>query len=100
MMLNKYTKKVSTFEWSKTKEEKLIKQRKISFKDVTNAINQGKILADIKHPNVKKYPQQWTYVVEINGYAYVVPYVKKGKKIFLKTIYPSRQASKIYLKKL
>jgi hypothetical protein len=54
-------------------------------------------LDDIKHPNDSKYPNQRLFVVKIDRYAYLVPYVENGEKIFLNTIIPSRKATKQYL---
>ena len=50
-----------------------------------------------KHPNIKKYPKQEMYVIEIDSYIYLVPFVKEKNYIFLKTIFPSRKATKKYL---
>ena len=36
-------------------------------------------------------------VLNIEGYAYLVPYVEEGGTRFLKTIIPSRKATKEYL---
>lgn len=88
------------FDWDKVKNELLKQERDISFEDVVEAINEGRILDTFEHPNQKKYPNQNIYIVEIGGYAYFVPFVEDEKKIFLKTIYPSRDATKKYLKKV
>lgn len=74
--------------------------RNISFEDVLKALKKKKILADIAHPS-KKYIHQRIYILEINNYAYVVPYVinRQKKEIFLKTIYASRVFTNMYLKK-
>jgi len=42
--------------------------------------------------------RQKMFIVEINNYAYLVPFVENEKEIFLKTIIPSRKATKEYLK--
>lgn len=52
---------------------------------------------DVAHPNTKKYPNQRILIVSIDDYAYLVPYVENENEIFLKTIIPSRKASKKYL---
>lgn len=86
------------FDWNPVKNELLKLQRNISFEDVVRAIQSGKILDDYKHPNAKKYAKQRVYIIEINEFAYVVPYVTSAKKIvYLKTIIPSRKMTKKYL---
>jgi hypothetical protein len=55
------------------------------------------LLDDIEHPNEAKYPNQRVLVVEVDGYAYLVPYVESDDEIFLKTVIPSRKATKQYL---
>jgi len=58
---------------------------------VIEAIAEKGVLLDLDHPNQLKYPHQRILVVDLDGYAYCVPYVKDGDTWFLKTIYPSRQ---------
>jgi hypothetical protein len=55
------------------------------------------LLDDIEHPNKSKYTNQRVFVVEIDGYTYLVPYVESEEEIFLKTIIPCRKATKQYL---
>ena len=85
------------FGWSKEKNEKLKRERKISFEEIVEAIQQGKKLADTENRN-QKYSNQRVITVEVNNYAYLVPYVEDEEKIFFKTIIPSRKATKKYLK--
>jgi len=87
---------VKHFDWDKDKSEVLKKERDISFEEVVTALFEGRTLADEKHPN-KKYPNQRIFVIEIDNYAYLVPYVEDKEKIFLKTVIPSRKATKKYL---
>ncbi len=86
---------IKRLEWSETKNKWLIENRNISFEKVKNAIEKGNILDDRQHPRLN---HQRLLVVTINNYAYVTPYVESQKKIFLKTIYPSRKDTKQYLK--
>ena len=58
---------------------------------VIEAIAEKGVLLNFDHPNQEKYPKQRVLVVEVNGYAYCVPYVIQGDTWFLKTIYPSRK---------
>jgi uncharacterized DUF497 family protein len=83
--------------WDLSKNEKLKSERDVSFEAVLVAINQGNILADSIHPDREKYPHQRLLVVKIKEYAYLVPYVETDTEIFLKTIIPSRKATKQYL---
>ena len=83
--------------WSPEKNKQLIEDRNISFEDVVFYLKQGALLDDIKHPNEKKYPNQRVFVINIGGYAHLVPYVENRDEIFLKTIIPSRKATKQYI---
>lgn len=85
-------------DWDKEKNKKLKKDRGISFEEVLIAITDGNILDILKHPNTKHYPTQHLFVIQINNYAYIVPYVEDDEKYFLKTIIPSRKMTKKYLK--
>ena len=85
------------FAWDSKKNEKLKKERDISFEDVLVAIQSGKLLDLLVHPNKKKYPKQTILVVKIFDYVYLIPCVEDDEKIFLKTIIPSRKATKHYL---
>lgn len=85
------------FDWDEGKNEVLKKEREISFEEAIIAFIEGKVLADEEHPNKVKYPNQRILIVEINAYAYLVPYVEDKEKIFLKTIVPSRKATKKHL---
>ena len=83
--------------WSPEKNLKLKAERNISFEDVLSAFAQDKVLDDIDHPNQEKYTHQSVFIVEINNYAYVVPYIENDGEVFLKTIIPSRKMTKKYL---
>ena len=84
--------------WDEEKNLKLQNEREISFEDIELAILENRILDILEHPNKSKYPNQKLMIVEIDGYAYVVPFVEEGKDIFLKTIFPSRKYTKKYLR--
>jgi uncharacterized DUF497 family protein len=83
--------------WNNDKNEKLKQERGISFEDVIYYIEHGKLLAILEHNNQEKYPGQRIYILEINKYLYLVPFVETENEIFLKTIIPSRKATKKYL---
>ncbi len=83
--------------WNSIKNQQLISERGISFEDIVFYLQQGALLDDVEHPNGDKYPSQRVFVVNIDDYAYLVPYVETRKEIFLKTVIPSRKATKVYL---
>lgn len=87
------------YRFSPEKNLKLKEERGISFEEVIAAIENDQLLDVIIHPNKEKYGHQKIYVVEINGYIYLIPFVESKSEIFLKTIIPSRKAQKKYLDK-
>ena len=86
------------FDWDDWKNQKLKSERNISFEEVQLSVEEGLLLDTFDHPNQKRYPNQKIMVVEINDYAYFVPYIKEQERIFLKTIIPNRKATKKYLR--
>ncbi len=87
-------------DWSNEKNELVTEKTGVSFEDIEFSIATGCLLDDIQHPNTEKYGHQRIMVVEVNGYAYCVPYVKQEKGVFfLKTLFPSRKYQKMYLSK-
>ena len=86
-------------DYSSEKNTYLKQKRGISFEEIGLAIEEGKVLDVIKHPNISKYPNQKMYVININEYVYLVPFVRQSDIVFLKTIFPSRKLTKKYLKK-
>lgn len=85
------------FNWNSNKNQQLIIERGKSFEEVIFHIQNGGLLDDIVHPNAKDHPGQRIFVVCIDEYAYLIPYVENQEEIFLKTIIPSRKFTKIYL---
>ena len=85
-------------DWSEEKNQLIQKERSISFEDVLFQIESGELIGIIPHPNQKDYPHQKVYLVNIDDYVYLVPFVEDDEKIFMKTIIPSRKATKKYLK--
>ncbi len=85
--------------WNTEKEIILIRNRNVSFTEIVACIRAGQILDRYDHHNKKRYPAQKIFIVEIRNYAYLVPYVENDNEIFLKTIIPSRKATKLYLGK-
>jgi len=88
---------MKSINWNPDKNRKLIEERGISFENIIFHLQSGCLLDDIEHPNRNKYPCQRIFIVEVDGYAYLVPYVENGEGIFLKTVVPSRKATKHYL---
>jgi len=54
-------------------------------------------IIETNHPNKKKYPNQKILIIDVDEYAYLVPCVIDKDEYFLKTIIPSRKATKKYL---
>jgi hypothetical protein len=88
---------MKTFDWSDEKNDTLKRERFISFENVVWAIENGYLLAIIDSPNQAKYYGQKSFVVSLNEYAYLVPFSAKEETVFLKTIIPSRKATRKYL---
>jgi uncharacterized DUF497 family protein len=86
---------VKYFDWDESKNEWLIKNRGVSFELCLVYIQRGDILEILE--NHEPYEHQKIFIINIEGYVYQVPYVEDEEKIFLKTIYPSRKATKKYL---
>ena len=86
------------FEWSDAKNLQLKRERKISFEEIVFAIEHGGLMDVVPHPNPGKYPNQSVYVININNYIYLVPFIKDDTGArFLKTIIPSRKATQRYM---
>lgn len=83
--------------WSREKNEWLRENREICFEDILYYLTHDLVIDDIDHPNKEKYSNQRIMVFNINDYIYLVPYVETEDEIFLKTIIPSRKATKSYL---
>jgi hypothetical protein len=82
------------FRWSHEKNEILKRERSISFEEIVLAIESGGLLDELKNPNELKYPNQLIFVIALDGYAYLVPYIEETEYYFLKTIIPSRKATR------
>jgi len=85
---------MKTFNWNIQKNIWLKENRKITFEEVILAIAQHRIKEVYEHPNQVKYPGQKIYEVEINNYVYLIPFIESEDALFLKTIIPSRKATK------
>lgn len=84
--------------WNAEKNQQLMSERGVSFEDVLFALQSGGLLDDGYHPNRGKYPNQRLFVVRIDDYAWLVPYVESDREFFLEMIIPSRKATKKFLR--
>ena len=85
----------SRFDWNLEKNRELVEQRGVSFERVVSAIEQGGLVEVVDHPNQERYPGQMIYVVDIDGYLHLVPFVASADgSRFLKTVIPSRKATR------
>ena len=85
------------FRWNPAKNDALKAERGLSFEGITVAVESGGLLDILDHPNKAKYPNQRVLVVTFDNYAYLVPFVEEEDHYFLKTIIPSRKATREYL---
>ena len=85
------------FRWGAGKNEQLKLDRGVSFEAMVVAAEAGGLIDILAHPNPAKYPNQRVLVVASNGYAYLVPFVEEADHFFLKTVIPSRKATRDYL---
>ncbi len=86
------------YEWNPEKNDKLKRERNISFEKIVFHLSQGDVWKVANHPDQKKYPGQRVYFVVVEDYIYLVPHVVEDEYAFLKTIIPSRKATKDYKK--
>jgi len=89
---------VITYQWDDKKNAVLKETRGVTFEQVVMHIEGGDVLDVMAHPNKAKYPDQQILVVNVNDYAYAVPFVEQGQERFLKTIVPSRKLTRQYLR--
>lgn len=88
--------KPKIFNWNSAKNQVLIRERGISFERIVFEISCGNELVVLEHPNQEKYPGQKISMVQVDSYVYAVPFVETDTEIFLKTIIPSRKATRQY----
>ncbi len=85
------------FIWNLEKNERLKKERGLSFEEIVFYIEKGQLLDVVEHPNQEKYAGQRMFVINVKDYVYLVPFVENENEVFLKTIIPSRKATRQYL---
>ena len=87
------------FEWDPKKNEFLKKERGISFEEIAKLVTSESLLAVREHPNPQRYSGQKIFIINIDGYAWIVPFEKRGNKLRLITAYPSRKWTRAYLRR-
>lgn len=85
------------FRWGPEKNDQLRAERGVTFEQMVVAIEAGGLLDILEHPNRTKYRHQRVLVVACDGYAYLVPFIEAADHFFLKTVIPSRKATRDYL---
>jgi len=85
------------YDWNQEKNEWLRFERGITFENIVYHLDHGGLLDAIEHPNQTRYLNQRIFIVNVESYVYVVPFVETEDTIFLKTIIPSRKMTKLYL---
>jgi uncharacterized DUF497 family protein len=88
---------VKHFAWNAEKNRQLRRERGISFEEIVFHIEAGDVLDRLEHHDQHRYPGQEIFVVAVDRYAYLVPFVESETELFLKTIIPSRKATRDYL---
>ena len=89
---------MKTFSWNDEKNNQLKTERRVSFEEIVLYIEMGCLLDVLEHPNQEKYKGQKIFVVQVDNYVYLVPFIETESEVFLKTIIPSRKATRKYLK--
>ena len=92
---------MKTIRWN-TEKAKWLKDQpgrnNIGFEECAVLIEAGDILDDIANPSTN-FPDQRAFVLAVEGYVYLVPYVYGDDGIFLKTVFPNRKMTALYLGK-
>ena len=88
---------MKSFRWGVEKNESLKSARGVSFESIVVAVEAAGLLDVVEHPNKTKYPNQKILVVSFDGYVYLVPFIEEDDHYFLKTVIPSRKATRDYL---
>jgi len=86
------------FRWDPQKNAQLMRERGLSFEQIVLAVEGGDLLHVIEHPNPARYPEQKIMVVAMDAYAFLVPFVQEEDGYFLKTIIPSRKATRDFMR--
>jgi hypothetical protein len=84
--------------WSEDKNSLLKQKLGFGFERIIIALDDGALVDDRRHINVDRYPNQRQLLIRLDDYIWVVPYVETEAEIFFKTFFPSRKATRDYLK--
>lgn len=87
------------YRWDPSKSDQLTQRYGVGFEQVVVAIESGGVLATMPHPNAARYPRQRIMILRIDDYAFLVPFVEDDVHIFLKTIIPSRKATRDFIER-
>jgi len=85
---------MKSLNWSPEKNKVLKNTRGISFEEIALLIEAGDILDVLDNPG---HQEQFIYILDIENYAVVVPFIETKDEIFLKTAFPSRKYTKLYI---
>jgi len=88
---------MTLYDWNEEKNKRLLTERGVTFEEIVFHLTHGGLLDTIENPNQTKYAGQRIFIVNVDGYACLVPFVESEGQIFLKTIIPSRKMTKQYL---
>ncbi len=88
---------METFDWNDGKNAWLKAVRGVTFEEIVYHIQAGDLLDVVEHSERGKYPGQRIFIVDMEGYAFLVPFVESEDGSFLKTIIPSRKMTRRYL---
>jgi uncharacterized DUF497 family protein len=88
---------MESIRWDERKNGWLRQHCGVCFEQAAVCLASERVLDITDHPNQERYPGQKVAVIEINGYAYLVPYEYAGEEIILKTMIPSRKATQKYI---
>jgi len=70
-----YIRCMTYFDWNPDKNEWLRVTREITFEEIVFHISRGDLLDVLEHPNASRYPGQKIFVVDVEGYVCLVPFV-------------------------
>ncbi|MDH3316578.1 MAG: BrnT family toxin [Gammaproteobacteria bacterium] len=88
---------MTPFRWDPDKNACLKTGRGISFEEIVLAVEEGGLKDILVHPNQRRYPGQVVLVVAYREYVFLVPSVEEKEHYVLKTVIPSRKATRDYL---
>lgn len=82
--------------WSDVKNADLKQRYGFGFERVVVALAEEGLIDERAHPNTERYGHQRQLLVLIDDYVWIVPFVADDESVFLKTMFPSRKATRAY----